>query len=122
MPDVRRHQTGPGQTTRTGYSNTGEDGANSHRDARPPPLDESHRVALGDAVLVEDILDTESNPSVVRLRVLNERGDPHELDGGAHTIETRHALEQLIRKERSGSVFRIPDVEVRGLASCGIER
>ena len=40
-----------------------------------------------------------------RRGVLHERGDLHELDGGAHTIETRHALKQLISKERFGSVF-----------------
>jgi len=105
MLDIRRHQTGPWQGTRTDYGNTGEDGANRHRDAKPPPRDASHRVAVGDALLVEDILDTESNCLVVLLRVLDERGDPHELDGGAHTIETRYALEHLIREERFGGIF-----------------
>ena len=37
--------------------------------------------------------------------VLHERSDLHDLDGGAHTIETRHTLKQLISKERFGSVF-----------------
>src|SRR5262249_22321236 len=56
------------------------------------------------------------------LHGLDEPGDPHELDGRAHTVETRHPLDQLIRKERFRGVFGIPDVEVRGLASCGVER
>ncbi len=45
--------------------------------------------------------------SRARLRpgVLHERGDLHDLDGGAHTIETSHALKQFISKERFGSVF-----------------
>jgi hypothetical protein len=37
--------------------------------------------------------------------VLHQRGDLHELDSGAHTIKLRHALKQLISKERFGGVF-----------------
>src|SRR5581483_10012057 len=54
--------------------------------------------------------------------VLDERSDLHHLDGGSYAVETRHALEQLVREERLSGVFRIPDIEVQGLTLRGVER
>ena len=46
----------------------------------------------------------------------------HELDAGAHAVETSYLLEQILSEELLGGGFRIPNVEVGGLTPFGIER
>src|SRR5262249_4496009 len=54
--------------------------------------------------------------------VVHQRRNLHELDTGAHAVETRYALQKRIGKKGFGCVLRVPNVEVCGLALCGIDR
>src|SRR5215813_2200271 len=54
--------------------------------------------------------------------VLHQRGNLHELDAGAYSVETRYALQKRIGEKRFGCVLGVPDVEIRGLTLSGIDR
>jgi hypothetical protein len=53
--------------------------------------------------------------------ILHQRGNLNELDDGAHSVDTGHALEKLMIEEGFGSIFRVPNIEVDGFTLFGIE-
>ena len=55
----------------------------------------------------------------LRVRVVHERGDLGELDGGPDAVEAGHPLDELLVEERPGRRVGLPDVEVRRLALLG---